>query len=207
MESSVKVVLLDDHYLVMEGLKNRLQEESDIQVVAAFTDPRELLKELPRYEPDVVIMDISMPHMDGFELTIRLKREYGSKLKIVILSGYDYEEFYRKAYEAGASAFLSKQATYGQIINAIQMSLSGHVLVTEKYARPQPDKLTPTEREVLKAIAKEKTNKEIAEEMGVSQRTVEYHLASINQKLGAKTRIGAVVRGYERGILGWGDDD
>lgn len=207
MEPTVRVVLLDDHYLVMEGLKNRLQEEPGIQVVAAFTDPRELLKELPRYGPDVVIMDISMPHMDGFELTVRLKREYGSKPKIIMLTGYDYEEFHRKAYEAGASAYLSKQATYGQIINAIRMSLSGHVLVTEKFARPQPDKLTPTEREVLKAIAREKTNKEIAEEMGVSQRTVEYHLASINQKLGAKTRIGAVVKGYERGILGWDDDD
>ncbi|WP_410768526.1 response regulator [Fontibacillus sp. BL9] len=203
MENQVKVVLLDDHPLVMEGLKRRLEEEPNITVNAALNDPRLLLEQIERYMPDVLVMDVSMPYMDGFEVADLLKKRYGESLKIIMLSGYVYDEFYRKAYELGVNAYLSKQATYHEIINAIIQSVSGHILVSEKvFKRAQMDKLTATEREVLNLVARELTNKDIAKELAISQRTVEYHLTSIIQKLGAKTRIGAVAKGYELGILG-----
>ncbi|MEK8127927.1 LuxR C-terminal-related transcriptional regulator [Paenibacillus filicis] len=97
---------------------------------------------------------------------------------------------------------MSKQSTYAQIINAIKQSMLGHVLVPEKLLAKPLDPLTPTEREILRRIASEQKNKEIAKELAMSQRTVESHMTSMNQKLGVKTRIGAVAKGYEMGLLG-----
>ncbi|MEK3783702.1 response regulator transcription factor [Paenibacillus sp. FSL R5-0810] len=202
MEQPIKVVLLDDHPLVMEGLKNRLERESDIRVAGTFNDPRELLSQIALLHPDVVVIDISMPGMNGFEVLEELKRTYGTSVKLIVLSGYEYDEYVHKAFEIGVHAYLSKQATYPQIMNAIRQSLLGHRLVSERMtALPRTDQLTPTEREVLKHIALEKTNKEIATALLMSQRTVEYHMTAINRKLGVKTRIGAVSKGYELGLL------
>ncbi|CEH28739.1 LuxR family transcriptional regulator [Aneurinibacillus migulanus] len=203
MATKIKVVLLDDHPLVIDALKHRLEQEEDICVTGTFADPRLLLEQIRRNKPDVLVMDISMPHMDGFQLAVLLKKEYGSALKIIMLSGYTYEEFYLKAYEIGVNAYLSKQASYVQIINAIRQSLAGHMLVPERlFMAYGQDKLTPTEREVLVRISQEMSNKEIARELGISQRTVEYHLTSILQKMGVKSRVGAVAKGYELGIIG-----
>ncbi|WP_334077136.1 response regulator transcription factor [Paenibacillus sanfengchensis] len=203
MENLVNIILLDDHPLVMEGLKNRLEEEPTFSVQAAFSDPLVLLDQIDRYEPDVLVMDVSMPKLDGFELASILKGKYGASLKLIMLSGYVYDEFYRKAYELGVNAYLSKQATYPQIINAIRQSMTGHVLMPEKlFAKLPVDPLTPMEQRVLALVARELTNKDIARELAVSQRTVEYHISSIIQKLEVKTRIGAVAKGYELGILG-----
>ncbi|QJD82149.1 response regulator transcription factor [Cohnella herbarum] len=201
-QRKIRVVLLDDHPLVMEGLRNRLEKEPDIEVPRTFGDPRELLAGIEDCRPDVLIMDIFMPHMSGFELGRALKERYGHSLKIILLSGYTYDEFYNKAYELGVHAYLSKQSTYAQIINAIRQSMLGHALVSEKMLAKAVDPLTPAELEVLKQVAEEKTNKEIALLFSISQRTVEYHLNAINQKLGVKSRIGAVVKGYETGLLG-----
>jgi len=202
MQPQIRVVLLDDHPLVLEGLKRRLEQEPDIEVPRTFVDPTELLEGIELCRPDVLVMDIAMPKLNGFELGRRLKEKYGHDLKIIVLSGYMYEEFYKKAYEIGVHAYLSKQSTYPQIINAIKQSLLGHALVAEKIWHAEPEKLTRAERDVLRRVAEEKTNKEIAAELSVSQRTVEYHITSINQKLGVKTRIGAVAKGYEKGLLG-----
>lgn len=202
MEQTIKVLLLDDHPLVMEGLKNRLERESDMQVVGTFSDPHALLAQIGIINPDVAVIDISMPGMNGFELAEQLKRTYDMSIKLIVLSGYVYDEYVHKAYEAGVHAYLSKQSTYPQIINAIRQSMLGHRLVPERMtALPKADQLTPTERQVLKQIALEKTNKEIAVELAMSQRTVEYHMAAINRKLDVKTRIGAVAKGYELGLL------
>ncbi|MNP69623.1 Transcriptional regulatory protein ComA [compost metagenome] len=101
------------------------------------------------------------------------------------------------------NAYLSKQASYAQIINAIRQSMSGHLLVPERiFNNSAQDKLTPVEREVLLRVAREMNNREIARDLAISQRTVEYHLTAIIQKLGVKSRVGAVAKGYELGILG-----
>lgn len=202
MPDKTRVVLLDDHPLVLEGLKNRLEKEADIEVPRTFGDPRDLLDNIDACRADVIVMDVSMPHMNGFELGKKLKERYGHSIKIIILSGYTYEEFYNKAYEIEAHAYLSKQSTYTQIINAIKQSMMGHILVPEKAIAKSKYLLTPVERKVLQKIAEEKTNREIAKELAMSQRTVEYHMTSINQKLGVKSRIGAVAKGYESGLLG-----
>ncbi|SMF88883.1 two component transcriptional regulator, LuxR family [Paenibacillus uliginis N3/975] len=203
MKDSTRVILLDDHPLVMDALRSRLEQEKDIRVLETFTDPRHLLERIGLSKPDVLVLDVSLPYMDGFELTKQLKKEYGSSLKIIMLSGYTYDEFYRKAYELGVNAYLSKQASYGQIINAVRQSMSGHMLVPERlFMASGQDKLTPAEREVLVRVAKEMSNKEIARDLAVSQRTVEYHLTAILQKLGVKSRVGAVAKGYELGIVG-----
>lgn len=161
------------------------------------------LSEVEALRPDVVVMDIRMPQLDGFEVVRRLKDQYGLSVKIILLSGYNYHEFQLKAYDLGVHAYLSKQATYGQIINAIHQSMLGHVLIPETMLSPNlEESLTATEREVLNRIALEMTNKEIAQDLAISQRTVEYHITSITQKFGVKSRIGAVVKGYQAGILG-----
>lgn len=202
MKQPIKVLLLDDHPLVMEGLKNRLDREPDIVVAGTFSDPRELLSQIGLIKPDVAVIDVSMPGMNGFEVLTELKRTYGTAVKLIVLSGYVYDEYVHKAYEIGVHAYLSKQATYPQIMNAIRQSMLGHRLVSERMdASLRADQLTPTEREVLKRIALEKTNKEIAVELAISQRTVEYHMAAINRKFDVKTRVGAVAKGYELGLL------
>ncbi|MDQ0720868.1 response regulator transcription factor [Paenibacillus amylolyticus] len=203
MSEPLTVVLLDDHPLVMEGLNNRLNREPGIQVLKTFSDPLLFLSEVEALRPDVVVMDIRMPQLDGFEVVRRLKDQYGLSVKIILLSGYNYHEFQLKAYDLGVHAYLSKQATYGQIINAIHQSMLGHVLVPETMLSSNlEESLTATEREVLNRIALEMTNKEIAQDLAISQRTVEYHITSITQKFGVKSRIGAVVKGYQAGILG-----
>ncbi|WP_339242106.1 response regulator transcription factor [Paenibacillus sp. FSL R5-0517] len=203
MSEPITVVLLDDHPLVMEGLNNRLTREPGIKVLKTFSDPLLFLSEVETLRPDVVVMDIRMPQLDGFEVVRRLKDQYGLSVKIILLSGYNYHEFQLKAYDLGVHAYLSKQATYGQIINAIHQSMLGHVLVPETMLSSNlEESLTATEREVLNRIALEMTNKEIAQDMAISQRTVEYHITSITQKFGVKSRIGAVVKGYQGGILG-----
>ncbi|MET1174725.1 response regulator [Paenibacillus amylolyticus] len=203
MNEPITVVLLDDHPLVMEGLNNRLNREPGIQVVKTFSDSLLFLSEVEALRPDVVVMDIRMPQLDGFEVVRRLKDQYGLSVKIILLSGYNYHEFQLKAYDLGVHAYLSKQATYGQIINAIHQSMLGHVLIPETMLSPNlEESLTATEREVLNRIALEMTNKEIAQDLAISQRTVEYHITSITQKFGVKSRIGAVVKGYQAGILG-----
>ncbi|KKO53013.1 LuxR family transcriptional regulator [Paenibacillus sp. DMB20] len=186
----------------MEGLKSRLDRESDIVVAGTFSDPRELLSQIGLLKPDVAVIDVSMPGMNGFEVLTELKRTYGTAVKLIVLSGYVYDEYVHKAYEIGVHAYLSKQATYPQIMNAIRQSMLGHRLVSERMnASLRADQLTPTEREVLKRIALEQTNKEIAAELAISQRTVEYHMAAINRKLDVKTRVGAVAKAYELGLL------
>ncbi|RUS48378.1 response regulator [Cohnella sp. AR92] len=202
MQSRISVILLDDHPLVLDGLKRRLEQDPDIEVLRTFGDPLELLAEIDNNPPDVLVMDIAMPRMNGFELGKTLKEKHGHSLKIIALSGYMYDEFYKKAYEIGVHAYLSKQSPYPQIINAIKQSMLGHALVAEKMWRAESEPLTRMEREVLRRVAEEKTNKEIAAELFISQRTVEYHLTSIHQKLGVKSRIGAVAKGYEKGLLG-----
>ncbi|MEA0563223.1 MULTISPECIES: response regulator transcription factor [Lysinibacillus] len=202
MDQPIKVLLLDDHPLVMEGLKNRLEREQDMQVVETFSDPLEVIKRIGTLKPDVAVIDISMPGMTGFDLAVEIKRTYDMAIKMIVLSGYVYDEYVQKAYEIGIHAYLSKQATYPQIINAIRQSMLGLRLVPENITTlPRADQLTPTEKAVLKQIALQKTNKEIARELAMSQRTVEYHMAAINQKLEVKTRVGAVAKGYEMGLL------
>ncbi|WP_057763044.1 response regulator transcription factor [Cytobacillus praedii] len=202
MEQPIKVILLDDHPLVLEGLKNRLEREKDMLVVGTFNDPSVMLKRIGALKPDVAIIDISMPGMTGFDLAVEIKKTFDMAIRLIVLSGYVYDEYVHKAYEIGIHAYLSKQATYPQIINAIRQSMLGLRLIPEKMTILQrADQLTPTEKKVLKQIALEKTNKEIARELAMSQRTVEYHMAAINRKLDVKTRVGAVAKGYEIGLL------
>ncbi|WP_151735217.1 response regulator ['Paenibacillus yunnanensis' Narsing Rao et al. 2020] len=203
MDDCIRVILIDDHHLVMDSLRARLEQEQDISVIEAFADPRRLMEKIGSLKPDVLILDVNLPYIDGFELAALLKQEYGAPLKIIMLSGYTYDEFYRKAYELGVNAYLSKQASYGQIIHAVRQSMSGHMLVPERiFSASAQEKLTPMEREVLLRVAKEMNNREIARDLAVSQRTVEYHLSAVIQKLGVKSRVGAVARGYQLGIIG-----
>lgn len=134
MEPPIKVLLLDDHPLVMEGLKNRLEREPDMRVVGTFSEPHELLRRIGTLNPDVAVIDISMPGMNGFDLAAELKRTYDMAIKLIVLSGYVYDEYVHKAYELGIHAYLSKQATYPQIINAIRQSMLGLRLVPERMA-------------------------------------------------------------------------
>ncbi|GAX89538.1 response regulator transcription factor [Effusibacillus lacus] len=202
MSKPIKVMLVDDHPLVMNGLRNWLEGEPDIQVVGAFDNGITAFEEMRQLLPDVVVLDIRMPGINGLELARQIKGEYGDSVKLVILSGYVYEEYQRTAFEIGVHAFVPKNASYDQILNAIRQSALGNYLIFEKTKQYETHQLlTPTEIQVLQLVAQEKTNGDIAKELNMAKRTVEYHISSIIQKLGADSRIGAVVKGFQKGII------
>ncbi|MCR8844111.1 response regulator transcription factor [Paenibacillus sp. SC116] len=204
MNESIRVILLDDHPLVLEGIHNRLQLEPDIEVVASYTDPLLLLEDIPQLQADVIVIDASMPHMTGFELSTKLKELESFSMKIVMLSGYMYNVLIQKAYQIGINAYISKQSPYEEILYTIrQVALGCNLLSPSRPTSPlKQEQLSAIEREVLRRIAEEKNNRQVAYELAISMRTVEHHIISINQKLGVKSRGSAVAKGYELGLLG-----
>ncbi|MFD1775540.1 response regulator transcription factor [Paenibacillus rhizophilus] len=201
MDSIINVILVDDHPLVMEGLRSFLDRDHGIIVLAVFDKAKDLLAQLPSYKVDVIVMDIRMPEMNGFELARSIKAGYES-IRLVMLSGYSYEEYQRAAFEIGVHAFVPKNAPYSSIVNAIRQSFLGNILVTERAMQyMNRDRLTRMEHRILQLIAQEQNNQQISDELGISKRTTESHISSILIKLGVDSRVGAVVKGFQNGIL------
>jgi DNA-binding NarL/FixJ family response regulator len=221
---SLRVLIVDDQALVRAGFRMILDAEESIEVAGEAADGDEAVKEAQRLQPDVVLMDVRMPQVDGIEATRRLLGGAGSNAKVVMLTTFDMDEYVYDALRAGASGFLLKDVPPEQLVAGIQAVAQGDALlapsitrrVIEEFVRrppssvrtmpPEVAELTARELEVLKLLARGLSNAEIAKELYVSETTVKTHVAHVLTKLDLRDRVQAVVFAYECGLAG-GDSD
>jgi DNA-binding NarL/FixJ family response regulator/class 3 adenylate cyclase len=215
----VRVVIVDDQALVRAGFRMILAAESDVIVVGEASDGAEAVEEVRRLKPDVVLMDVRMPELDGIEATRRLVQEPSLETKVVMLTTFDMDEYVYEALRAGASGFLLKDVPPEQLVAGIRAVASGDALlapsvtrrVVEEFVRRPPEsarrtpaeleELTERELEVLKLLSRGLSNAEIAKELFVSDTTVKTHVARILMKLRLRDRVQAVVFAYENGVV------
>ena len=218
--SGVRIVIVDDQALVRAGFRMILEAEEDIDVVGEAADGVKAITEARRLEPDVVLMDVRMPELDGIEATRRLLANGGAgDTKVVMLTTFDMDEYVYEALRAGASGFLLKDVPPEQLVAGIRAVASGDALlapsvtrrVIEEFVRRPPESvrtpppeladLTAREAEILQLIARGLSNAEIAKELFVSETTVKTHVAHVLMKLGLRNRVQAVVLAYEAGVV------
>ena len=209
----IRILLADDQALVRGGLRLIVDAEPDLEVVAEAADGAEAVERALEAKPDVALLDIRMPGLDGIAATRRLLAEL-PETRVVILTTFDLDDYVVEAFRAGASGFLLKTAPPHQLVAAIRTVREGDALLTpastrrliEQIARPAPkapalDQLTAREHDVLRLLARGLTNAEIAAELVVEPSTVKSHVASILAKLDLRDRVHAVVFAYESGLV------
>lgn len=213
---TIRVLLADDQALLRAGFRKLLESEDDIRVVAEAANGREAIHQVHQFEPDLVLMDIRMPEMDGLEAT-RLIARSAAPSRILILTTYDLDEYVFDALRAGASGFLLKDAPPEQLTAGIRAVAAGdgllapsvtRRLIAEFASRPQSDaaaqallrQLTRRELDVLERIARGLSNVEIAKELFLGEATVKTHVSNLLVKLGVRDRVQAVVFAYETGL-------
>jgi DNA-binding NarL/FixJ family response regulator len=211
------VLLVDDQQLVRTGFRLILDFEPDMDVVGEAADGRECLELVVRLRPDVVLMDVRMPVLDGLETTRRL-REAGSTSRVLILTTFDADEYVYDAMRAGASGFLLKDAPREQLVTGVRVVAGGESLLAPAITRrlierfvsqPAPSSgmpeaisaLTDRERDVLGLLARGLANAEIASRLFLGEATVKTHVARILAKLGVRDRMQAVILAYETGFI------
>ena len=211
----IRILLVDDHTILRDGLRALLESEPDLKVIGEAEEGRQAVTLACQHEPDVVLMDISMPLLNGLEATRQIKRQC-PKVKVLILSMYDNEEYIRQALEAGAMGYILKDAASRELISAIRDVFRGEAvlspavtrLVIEDYLRwggirpvEDADGLSPREREVLQLIAEGHTNKQIAEILNISIKTVQAHRTSLMQKLDLHDRGELIKYAIQKKII------
>jgi DNA-binding NarL/FixJ family response regulator len=193
----MRIVLVDDHPVVREGLAAALDDRFD--VVGAFGTAEDAIHESERLRPDVVVLDLELPGMSGLEAIARFAAP------VLILTAYGAEEDVRRAFEGGAKGYLLKGAPLADIVRALEAIASGETYVDPRVAsfltRSAQPRLTTRERDVLRLIAAGDASKTIARKLGISERTVKFHITSIFNKLGADNRARAVAIAAERHLL------
>jgi DNA-binding NarL/FixJ family response regulator len=215
---NVRILIADDQALVRAGFKMILDAEDDLDVVGEASDGGEAVALAERLEPQVVLMDIRMPEVDGIEATRRIIAAAGERpVRVLMLTTFDLNEYVYEALRAGASGFLLKDVPPEQLVAGIRVVAGGEALlapsITKRLiqefatARPAPaqppqglGELTARELEVFKLVARGLSNAEIAEELVVSETTVKTHVARVLMKLGLRDRVQAVVLAYECGV-------
>jgi DNA-binding NarL/FixJ family response regulator len=214
---SIRVLVVDDQELVRAGFVKLLEPEADLRVVGEAADGRDAVEAAARARPDVVLMDIRMPRLDGIEATRRIRAQAHAP-RVLVLTTYDLDEYVFDALKAGASGFLLKDAPADQLIAGIRVVADGDALLApsitrrliEEFARrptPPPEgpvelaELTAREREILALIARGLTNSEIAGHLVLGESTVKTHVGNILTKLGLRDRVQAVVLAYETGLI------
>jgi DNA-binding NarL/FixJ family response regulator len=213
---SVRVLIADDQQLVRTGFRMILDAEEDIEVVGEATNGREAVAMARDLIPDIVLMDIRMPELDGIEATRRVTAADGSP-RVLMLTTFDLDEYVYDALRAGASGFLLKDVPAAQLAAGVRMVSGGDALLAptitrrliEEFAAAAPaaktvpglDELTPRELEVFKLVAKGLSNGEIAAELVIGETTVKTHVTRLLMKLGVRDRVQAVVLAYEAGIV------
>ena len=216
----VRVLIADDQALVRAGFRMILEAQPDLEVVGEAADGESAVDLARRHRPDVILMDIRMPGLDGLEATRRLidAAQAGATPRIVILTTFDLDEYVYAAIQAGASGFLLKDVSPEHLVGAVRTVALGDALLApsitrrlvERYAQSRsgvtdiPDVLallTPREIEVFRLVARGMSNAEIAEQLVVTDATVKTHVAAILGKLGVRNRAQAVVLAYESGLI------
>lgn len=218
----IRVLIADDQALVRAGFRMILDAEADLEVVGEATDGLKVVALAAELEPDVVLMDIRMPELDGLEATRRLLDDHpatSSPVRVLMLTTFDLNEYVYEALRAGASGFLLKDTPPEQLAAGIRLVARGEALLApsitrrliEEFARAAPAsrepppalaQLTARELEVFKLVARGLSNAEIAAELVVSETTVKTHVARVLGKLGLRDRVQAVVLAYESGVVG-----
>jgi DNA-binding NarL/FixJ family response regulator len=215
---SIGVLIVDDQALVRTGFRMILEAEAEIEVVGEAGDGLQAIEEARRLHPDVILMDVRMPELDGIEATRRLLANGNADTKVVMLTTFDMDEYVYDALRAGASGFLLKDVPPEHLVDGIQAVANGDALLApsitrrlvEEFVRSAPSRTTPPrgleeltsrEREVLLLIARGMSNAEIAAELYVSETTVKTHVARVLMKLHLRDRVQAVVLAYEAGLV------
>jgi DNA-binding NarL/FixJ family response regulator len=218
----IRVLLADDHELMRNGLRGMLDAQDDMEVVGEAQDGAQAVDEAIRLHPDVVIMDIRMPRLDGIEATRRLTAQGGHAPRVLVLTTFDLDEYVYEALRAGAAGFMLKDAPPRQLAEAVRTVAAGDSLLApavtkrliERYvSRPPADavrrerfaELTQRELEVLRLLTRGLSNVEIGERLFLSEATVKTHVTRVLSKLGVRDRVQAVVVAYESGLVqpGW----
>jgi DNA-binding NarL/FixJ family response regulator len=210
---TVRVLIADDQEMVRRGLRGILESQPDFEVVGEATDGATALEQIQRLTPDVALLDIRMPKIDGLEVTRRLS-EAGSSVRVVIVTTFDLDEYVYPAMRYGASGFLLKRSGPALLIEAVRAAMAGDSLIspsiTVRLLRhlcgpprgrgSMPSGLTEREVEIAAEVASGKTNADIAAELFISAGTVKTHIASIQRKVGARNRVGVAIWAWENGF-------
>jgi NarL family two-component system response regulator LiaR len=216
----IKVMLVEDHVLVREGTRKLLERESDLQIVAEAGDGEEAVRLAPIHRPDVIVMDIAMPKLNGIEATKQIKAANPSTV-VLVLTAYDHDQYIFALLEAGAAGYLLKDVSTDDLIEAIRAVHAGESVLHPTIARKVVnyfarragrrsaegegrdifDQITEREEQVLKLAAKGLTNRGIADALAISVRTVQVHLSNIFSKLGVGSRTEAVLCALREGLI------
>jgi len=213
---TVRVLLADDHAMFRSGVRAVLETQPDLDCVAEVGDGLSAVAESNRLRPDVAVLDIRMPRLDGLSATRSILSQPGNLTRILVLTTYDSDEYVYRALDAGASGFLLKSLPPEELLAAIRIAARGDALIDPSVTRrlvarfaacvappataPGLDHLTPREREVLVQIAGARSNAEIAAALGVGEETVKTHVSRVLAKLGLRDRVHAVVYAYRNGL-------
>jgi DNA-binding NarL/FixJ family response regulator len=212
---SIRILVADDQPLVRSGFRMVLDERPDLELVGEASDGLEALRLSRELDPDVILMDVRMPNMDGVEATRRLV-ESGARARVLVLTTFDLDEYVYAAIRAGASGFLLKDVEPAALVDAIRVVAAGNSLfgpeatqrLLERFAEPaspsraaELEELTDREREILSLMAHGLSNAELAERLYLTEATVKSHVSSILRKLGVRDRVQAVIAAYEAGLV------
>lgn len=206
---NMKIFLTDDHVILLSGLMKILSTEDDLEVTGAASKVAETLEKLTYTKVDLLITDYNLPDGDGLSLVQVVKRKY-PKMKIIVLSMHDEPHLVREILKEGIDGYLLKKDSHTELINAIKAIKEGHIylssdinamLVKGLYGKEENSLLTTREREILKLIAKEYTNRNIAEELFISERTVETHRKNIFRKTGTNNMVGLIKFAYANNLI------
>ncbi|WP_033440245.1 response regulator [Saccharothrix sp. NRRL B-16314] len=210
--NAVRIVVADDHQVIRAGYASLLDTEPDFTVVGVASDGREAVRLCRELSPDVVLMDVRMPGMDGIEAT----RQLEGGPRVLIMTTFDLDEYVYDALRAGASGFLLKDVTGEQLFDAVRVIAAGEALLAPTVTRrliaeftrlrPEPPAstlpaLTPRETEVLRLVAEGLSNPEVAARLFITEETVKTHVSRVLGKLGLRDRTQAVVAAYESGLV------
>jgi two-component system, NarL family, response regulator NreC len=215
MTSKIRILIADDHTLLRNGICALLEAEQDMSIVGEASDGREAVRLASQLKPDIVLMDIAMPLLNGLEATRQIKHEH-PEINVLVLTMYDNEEYFREMLEVGSSGYIIKRAAASELVTAIRAVYNGEAvlspvitrLLLEDYLnhethreKDDPNALSSREREVLQLIAEGKTSREIAEILNLSVKTVQSHRTSLMQKLDLHDRGELIKYAIQKKII------
>ena len=203
--SVIRILTVDDHPLLREGIAALLKTEPDMELVAEASDGEEAIKQFRQHRPDITLMDIQMPNMNGTEAINRIRNEFPNA-RIIVLSTYSGDVQVLRAIKAGARGYIVKAHVHRELLEAIRSVHAGHKRIPSEIAaelaeHAADDALSSREIEVLRLIAAGNGNKHIADKLSIEETTVKSHISNILSKLGANDRTHAVTIGLQRGII------